>query len=85
MGDVVRIAQIVVLLKLAVGEYQCAIFMGGKDVFRGIIDGMRQQVDIVTSLLDVGNVLYISFQCDIAVFATFAGKCFQADVEDLFV
>ena len=59
--------------------------MGCKDVFRRIIDGMRQQVDIVTPLLYVGDILYISFQGDIAIFVTFAGKSFQADIENFFI
>ena len=72
-------------LELAVGKYQRTIFMGCKDVFCGIVDGMCQQIDVIASLLDVGDILYISFQGNIAVLVSFAGECFQADIKDFFV
>ena len=49
------------------------------------ITTVGQQIDVIASLLDVGDILYISFQGNIAVLVSFACECFQADIKDFFV
>ena len=54
--------------ELSVGKYQRAVFPCRINTFFGIVDGMRQRVDVIPLPLDVRNVLYISFQNDVTVF-----------------
>ena len=74
-----------VQLEEAVGKNQGTVLLGGEDIFCGIVDGVRQQVDVIAAFLDVSNVLYVSFQRDVAVFIAFATECFQADIMYIFV
>ena len=68
LGDVICQSDVVVLPEEAVGKYEGSVFVGGKDVFGGVVDGMRQRVDVVSFPLYVGDVLYIPFQDDVAIF-----------------
>ena len=49
-----------IVQETTVSEDNRAIGSGGKDTFFGIVDGMRQQGDVIAPLLDVGNVLYVA-------------------------
>ena len=57
-----------IVQETTVSEDNRAIGSGGKDTFFGIVDGMRQRVDVVSFPLYVGDVLYIPFQDDVAIF-----------------
>ena len=72
-------------LEATVAEYQRAVFVCRINVLGGVVDGMCQQIDVVAPFLYVGNVLYVSFQRDVAVFIAFATECFQADIMYIFV
>ena len=54
--------------ELPVGKYQRAVSACRVHTFFGIVDGMRQRVDVVSFPLYVGDVLYIPFQDDVAIF-----------------
>jgi hypothetical protein len=73
----------VVLPEQPVGKYQRAVFVCRINVLGGVVDGMCQQIDVVAPFLYVGNVLYVSFYSDIPVFLPFAGKRFEADIENV--
>lgn len=71
------------LPETAVGKYQRAVFACGKYIFGRVVDGMRQQIDIVALSLYVCDVLYVSFQNGASVFLSFPFKGFQTDIKDL--
>ena len=83
--DVLGIADAMSLLEAAVAEYQCTVFVCRVNIFGGVVDGMCQQVDIVAPLLNVGDILYISFQNGIFVFMIFACKGLEPYIENLFL
>ena len=70
-------------LEATVAEYQRAVFVCRINVLGGVVDGMCQQIDVVAPFLYVSNVLYVSFYSDIPVFLPFAGKRFEADIENV--
>lgn len=81
LGDVICQSDVVVLPEEAVGKYEGSVFVGGKDVFGGVVDGMRQQGDVIAPLLDIGDVLYVSFEDCVSTGAFLAGEGLLADIE----
>ena len=71
---------VVVCTELAVGKYHCTIFLHRKDIFYRVVDNVGKQGNIVAAFLQVGNVLYVSFECSASIFMMFACKGFLADV-----
>ena len=81
LGDIICQSDVVVLPEEAVGKYEGSVFVGGKDVFGGVVDGMRQQGDVIAPLLDIGDVLYVSFEDSVSTGSFLAGEGLLADIE----
>ena len=66
--------------ELAVGKYDCTIRFGSKDAFFGVVDGVRKRVDVVSSSLNIGYILYVAFVDAASVGFQFAQVSLQSDV-----
>ena len=66
--DIHILANPVIVEKTPVGKDDRTVLSGGKDTLLGVVDSVRQRVDVVSFPLYVGDVLYIPFQDDVTIF-----------------
>ena len=53
--------------KTPVGKDDRTVLSGGKDTLLGVVDSVRQRIDIVSAALDIGDILDISLDRKAAV------------------
>ena len=60
-----------IVQETTVGKDNRAIGLGGKDTFFGVVDGMSQCIDVISTMLYVRDVLDIAFDIETTVGALF--------------
>jgi len=83
LTDVLVFVYSMVVQKTAVGEDDCAIRFGGKDTLLGIVDGVRQRIDIVSAMLYVRDILDVPFDVETTVGKLFAQISLDTHIENL--
>ena len=65
--DIHILANPVIVEKTPVGKDDRTVLSGGKDTLLGVVDSVRQRIDIVSAALDIGDILDISLDRKAAV------------------
>ena len=71
-----------IVQETTVGEDDRAVGLGGKDALSGVVDGMCQRIDVISTKLYVRDVLDISFDVETTVGKLFTQISLDAYIED---
>ena len=74
-----------IVQETTVGKDNRAIGLGGKDTFFGVVDGMSQCIDVISTMLYVRDVLDIAFDIETTVGALFTQISLDTHIEDFSV
>ena len=82
LADILTFGDTVIVQETAVGEDDRTIGSGGKDTLFGVVDSVRQRVDVVSAMLYVRDILNIPLDIETTVGALFTQISLDTHIED---
>ena len=82
LTDILTFGNTVIVQETTIGEDDRAIGSGGKDTLFGVVDSVRQRIDVISAMLYVRNILNIPLDVETAVGALFTQISLDTHIED---
>ena len=82
LTDILTFGNTVIVQETTIGEDNRAIGSGGKDTLFGVVDSVRQRIDVISAMLYVRNILNIPLDVETAVGALFTQISLDTHIED---